>query len=899
MKTVLRHTVLFYILFPLCLFGQDSTQNFVREVLYKSSSGNISNPNLKQSTITYLDGLGRPIQTIAVHGGGQGQDLVSHIAYDEVGRESKKYLPYAISGGKGLYQKNAPSDAATNLNDSNPYHLTVYEDSPLNRVVKQAGPGAAWDISSNPEAFDDHSVKIKYTTNSSNEVKQFEAFNSSGNNRANTWNIAGGLCFVGYYGANQLLVEEHLDENNTSQSGGNRVKEYKDKSGKLLLKRVYVSNDKQLDTYYVYDDVGQLRAVFPPLLSANLTTVNSSEFSGADLTNITELAFLYCYDTEGRMVNKKVPGAEYVSMTYNARNLLATSQDGNQRNQNVTSYTKYDSLNRVVETGVGTEWLTKTYYDGLNASGVSDNAWLSNGQLVSGNAIDLNVKNGLVTAGSTRVINADGTYGGGLYNSVYYDSRGRVIRSFKEHYAVGSSPTETVYLTRSYIGTVLEEKIVQGNSLGNLTLTKTFQYDHADRLKSICHRIVELISNKSREEVPHLLNWLSYDQLGRLERKSLGLLPSTFLKDNPSLEFAETQYFKYNIRNWLTESNAYRLLDKASYAGKPSDDKQNFYLRLEYATQSQYNGNIEKYAWQGGAYNLSYDGANRLLKAGGGLGAYYEESLSYDDNGNIQSLNRLQNSGGTKTLVDSLSYSYSNSSKGNRLLGVTDKSNSLLGYANANTTGDDFAYDANGNLTLDKDKGIANISYNVLNLVRQVNGVTGGTSKAKDVVQNYVWDATGAKLSYISTGTGTVKKTYVGGVEYTTNENGDLVPNRIFTDEGHVMKREGWTENSSKSKYVYYYTVKDHLGNIRIVIDDEQEAQVWQNNSYSAFGLLVAGTVAGVSTESSAKTNDRYYNGKEAQDVVGWYDFGARMYNPEIGRWMNIDPLSETSRRCW
>lgn len=93
-------------------------------------------------------------------------------------------------------------------------------------------------------------------------------------------------------------------------------------------------------------------------------------------------------------------------------------------------------------------------------------------------------------------------------------------------------------------------------------------------------------------------------------------------------------------------------------------------------------------------------------------------------------------------------------------------------------------------------------------------------------------------------------KTYVGGVKYTTN--GDLVPNRIFTEEGHVMKREGWTENSSKSKYVYYYTVKDHLGNIRIVIDDEQEAQVWQNNSYSAFGLLVAG----VSTESSAKAND-------------------------------------------
>src|SRR5690606_23744776 len=72
-----------------------------------------------------------------------------------------------------------------------------------------------------------------------------------------------------------------------------------------------------------------------------------------------------------------------------------------------------------------------------------------------------------------------------------------------------------------------------------------------------------------------------------------------------------------------------------------------------------------------------------------------------------------------------------------------------------------------------------------------------------------------------------------------------------------------------------------------------------EENNYYPFGLKHQGYNEIANSYRNEAAEKYKYNGKEFQDELdlNWYDYHARNYDPALGRWMNVDPLAENSRR--
>src|SRR5690606_11948017 len=240
---------------------------------------------------------------------------------------------------------NGPANVAK---DAYPYTLTVFEHSPLNRVVKQGAPGGTWQPDGN-ESYEstDRTVKFAYQVNAvADQVILWTYVPST--------SYPLGLVTSGtgtgpsYYLTGELYKTKSKDEHN------NEVVEFKDKEDRIILKRVQAPGNAWAETYYIYDDRGNLVTVLPPMATAGLNEEYFGQNEAAKDAYLHRWAFRYAYDGRNRMSQKQVPGAAPVYMVYDEFNRLVLTQDGNQRQSNQWAFTKYDALNRPVLTGIYT-----------------------------------------------------------------------------------------------------------------------------------------------------------------------------------------------------------------------------------------------------------------------------------------------------------------------------------------------------------------------------------------------------------------------------------------------------------------------------------------------------------------------------------------------------------------
>ena len=258
--------------YALTTAAQDASHNYVRTRSMLDETG-----GKYLDKVEYFDGLGRPFQTVLKKVTASSSNLVTLQEYDVAGRAANSWLPIVSSAeyvAPASFKSSAPGNYG---NDSRPYGQPVYEASPLNRTVKEYGPGAAW--------HGGHSVNTDYLANSTANA-QLNCINYSVSS-------AGALTSNGSYASGQLSVVKTTDEDlNVSYT-------FTDKMGHVVLSRQMKGSETH-DTYYVYDDKSNLCFVLQPMYQSS--------------ANLDQYAFQYKYDGRNRCIWKKLPGAGYMEI---------------------------------------------------------------------------------------------------------------------------------------------------------------------------------------------------------------------------------------------------------------------------------------------------------------------------------------------------------------------------------------------------------------------------------------------------------------------------------------------------------------------------------------------------------------------------------------------------------
>lgn len=527
-------------------------------------------------------------------------------------------------------------------------------------------------------------------------------------------------------------------------------------------------------------------------------------------------------------------------------------------------------------------------------------------------------------------------------NSYLYDEKNRIIEDRK---AFSTQSTATYVSLLDYIDYTFSGEIsLKETSFQNATNTYGTQsqyiYDHAGRKTQLNYAI----GNNLTISLFPMANY-SYDKIGRniqkklrpdrayskvkdyinrptdgtistysgmdISKKAITLSPNftwdatdtnqngTYLAEaKPGIDETGLQVmdYAYHIRGSLlginVSDNAVGLFNEIIPHPNTAEGDL-FAFRLQY----DFDGNIDKQSWGIGfnqafdikndirRFHYAYDYANRLIYHGSSnptnTGSA-SDLIHYDKNGNITSLTRYGKNGNNLDLVDDLTYAYD----GNQLLSVSDAvtGNTDIGdFRDGNTSGNDYEYWPDGSLKKDLNKGISQIDYDTyLKLPIQVTRTDNSWVK-------FFYDGTGAKIK-MSTSDGHETHYYREFLLEKNLTTGQLEMYQVSNDEGRNLPdgSGGWRQE-------YYY--RDHLGNIRLSFRDSLAAPV--NNIYfppvitqisspEPFGLDIKELKFENSIENFYK-----FQGKEKINALGWHDFGARMYDPAIGRWNAVDIMAE------
>jgi RHS repeat-associated protein len=641
-------------------------------------------------------------------------------------------------------------------------------------------------------------------------------------------------------------------------------------------------------SYNYYDQKGQLVATIPPNGVQQLITNGLGAYADK---NTIPFVTLFEYDRQGRLLavdNKSENGrSEFI---YRKDGKIRFSQNAEQRKNGRFSYTNYDDTGKVLESG----------------------------EYLPGDIAFITAKTNLVLLENTT--ENGGLTGGTKTNWVrtHYDlpdnSHGQ--SGYIQNYVEGSvSWTENVN-SKTWYSYDQEGKIIWVikwlNGGGYKTIDYT--YDYFNNVTSVAYQ-----KNVAGEMFYHYYAYdadqrlvnvqTSRDGVTKLQQANYQYYLHGPLKRIELADRLQGIDYTYTAQGWLKTINSptKNVANDPGKDGGSSFAADAFGMQLEYfpndynrtgsnitsvptGQQTYYNGNVNGISWQSSKpytvsglqdptmYTYSYDNKYQLTTATWGTPnftspgftpstMFKESGISYDANGNINSLQRTDKNG---VVSDDFSkYTYQ---------AGTNKLTTVGNIAGSNYAS--YTYDELGQLKSQIQAGVS--SYLKYDVAGKIIGVYNDAALTMPKV-TYTYDESGNRIK-------------------TVNENGTVW--YVYDASGSVMAiYAGTTPTISEipvygadrlgtyfvSGNCYYYELRDNVGSIKAVLNRNKvngEADIINYTDYYPYG----------SVARSAGIQYRYeYQGAYAEKdgATGYNNFNLRMYNGRIGRWFSVDPARQ------
>jgi len=641
-----------------------------------------------------------------------------------------------------------------------------------------------------------------------------------------------------------------------------------------------------------------------------------------------ELVTLYSYNSLNKKLSRLSPDGGRTLYAYDQLGRAVLTQDAVLRERNEANYVKYDLQGRLVEGG------NVQLFNNLNT--IMDEGKIKYAAFRSELDDRATIKNDYVVTSFDRPTEERAVLSK-FENSQQSNLRNRI--SSVKYYGTGTNLQHAIYFDYDVAGNMKE--IVQ--DFANLQSVTELNSELAThhRFKSIRYKY-NIFTGKVNQiayqegNSDQFYRWYVYDANQQIIAVKTGFnkwepeiykdidVKYQYYMHGPiaqsifGMENIQSFDLAYTINSWLKNVN-HNITQESNCLPDVLDYSLEYFqgdykgisdpVTTSFSGVQLYSGNISgiKIFNRGldtdiRTHQYKYDQLNRLVQSRTNNLDAYRMDLTYDKNGNIQTLDRYD---GSSSRFDQLTYRYDTRKK-NRLLFIEDDARQRLPEPMKDLTNqspNNYQYDAKGRLIRDASEGNMSLQWDATDKLRQMVNEAG--------TNNMFYDAMGRRtIKKIRPQDGHIEseftvRDFAGNIfaEYSVNTRGVILKSIPIYSDSRIASIDMDTSVGAtfQNRWCQYrgkklYELKNQIGDINVLVTDRKipdaadyKVDIKKATEYYPFGMIMPG-------RDSARYTYRYgFQGMEQDDNFkgkgNSISTEFRQYDPRVARWLSVDPM--------